>query len=435
MPKPLRPRLTLKARVILIALHILAATALVDNPLIADDNPSNPSVKQLPSSLAKLLQNGSLRVELSDGTPVVSFRDDTQLIPASVLKVATAYCALEELGSDYRFETLFLSDFNGTLFIKGSGDPGLVSETLLEIASSIAQKVRYIERIVIDTSLFSSQIEIDGSERSLNPYDAKNAAFVTNYSTALISRSRGDGSVSSAEPQTPLTPLSQSAGLKIPRGTTERINLSRDMRSGSLYGGELIAAFLRSKGVNGAMRVDLAGVDSERAKVLLRHRSQQTLEETIRGMLEFSNNFTANQIFLTLGHQIFGAPATVSKGQRALSACLSARVGWRDFQIEEGSGLSRKNRVTGQQMTALLKSFERYSFLLPTKRGFLAKTGTLRGVNSLAGYFDIGGSKGENARFSIIINSDVPPMHKFKVADELRRYLTSSGDRQQRSLK
>jgi D-alanyl-D-alanine carboxypeptidase/D-alanyl-D-alanine-endopeptidase (penicillin-binding protein 4) len=359
---------------------------------------------------------------LSDGTAIASFRDDDPLIPASILKVATAYCALEELGRDYRFETLFLSDFSGTLFIKGSGDPGLVSETLQEIAIAIAEKVHYIDRIVVDTSLFSSQIAIDGSDRSLNPYDAKNAAFVANYSTALVTRSKRDGAVSSAEPHTPLTPLSQSAGLRLARGSTERINLSQNMQSGTRYGGELLAAFLRSKGVAGAMRVDLGGVDSG-AKVLLRHRSQNTLEDTIRGMLEFSNNFTANQIFLTLGHERFGAPATVPKGKRALSDCLSTRVGWRDFQIEEGSGLSRKNRVTGQQMTALLKRFERYSFLLPNKQGYLAKTGTLRGVNSLAGYLDLAGSNGQNARFSIIINSEVPHLHKFKVADELRRYL------------
>jgi D-alanyl-D-alanine carboxypeptidase len=74
-------------------------------------------------------------------------------------------------------------------------------------------------------------------------------------------------------------------------------------------------------------------------------------------------------------------------------------------------------------MTSLLKRFERYSFLLPNKQGYLAKTGTLRGVNSLAGYLDLAGSNGQNARFSIIINSEVPHLHKFKVADELRRYL------------
>jgi D-alanyl-D-alanine carboxypeptidase/D-alanyl-D-alanine-endopeptidase (penicillin-binding protein 4) len=139
-------------------------------------------------------------------------------------------------------------------------------------------------------------------------------------------------------------------------------------------------------------------------------------------MLKYSTNFTANQIFLVLGASKFGAPATVSKGQEAMRNCLSKRVGWNDFHVEEGSGLSRRTRVTAAQMTQLLRRFDRYSFLLPDKEGLLAKTGTLRGVNTLAGYFDLGGSTGQ-ARFCILINSDVPPTYKFRVANEIRNYL------------
>jgi D-alanyl-D-alanine carboxypeptidase len=59
---------------------------------------------------------------------------------------------------------------------------------------------------------------------------------------------------------------------------------------------------------------------------------------------------------------------------------------------------------------------------MPEKNGFIAKTGTLRGVSSLAGYLDLGGSLGQ-ARFSILINSDVPYNYKFHVARELQKSL------------
>jgi D-alanyl-D-alanine carboxypeptidase/D-alanyl-D-alanine-endopeptidase (penicillin-binding protein 4) len=142
----------------------------------------------------------------------------------------------------------------------------------------------------------------------------------------------------------------------------------------------------------------------------------------VKGMLEYSTNFTANQIFLSMGALKLGGTATVDKGQRVMRECLISRVGWRDFHIEEGSGLSRRNKVTASQMTQLLERFNSYRELLPEREGFLAKTGSLRGVNSLAGYFLLE-PRQETVRFSIIINREVPHMYKYKVANTIRDYL------------
>lgn len=373
-----------------------------------------------------LVKNGSVHVELEDNTNLLNYRGQQPLIPASTIKVATTYCALEELGPTYRFETLFLKTPDHTVYIKGQGDPSLVSETLSDVAAKIALQMPRIERIIIDTSFFSDNLEIDGSSASSNPYDAKNAAFVGNYSSATLTHSRR-GDILSAEPQTPLTPISKQAGYRLSRGKTERVNLSTDWKTGARYGGELLAAFLKKHGALGSMSISLGSVPSS-ATVFLRHKSPLTLEEISRGMLKYSTNFTANQIFLTLGAIKYGAPATVSKGQQAMRECLSSRVGWEEFHIEEGSGLSRKTRVTALQMTKLLRKFDRYSALLPDREGFLAKTGTLRGVNTLAGYFDLGRTPGR-ARFCILINSDVAPGYKFKVANEIRNYLNRQGNR------
>jgi D-alanyl-D-alanine carboxypeptidase len=74
-------------------------------------------------------------------------------------------------------------------------------------------------------------------------------------------------------------------------------------------------------------------------------------------------------------------------------------------------------------MTKLLNAFEPYRKLLKIEQGFTAKTGTLTGVNSLAGYFTLP-NRGD-VRFVILINSDVPPMYKFTVASAIRGYLES----------
>lgn len=375
--------------------------------------------------LKSLLKNGGTRVEREDGTPLIRYRDTEHFVPASILKVATTFCALEALGSDFRFTTTFYRGPGDTLYIKGSGDPSLVSEELNAIAQKLALLMPRVTRIVIDPSLFSPDIDIDGSSASLNPYDSKVAAFVGNFSSAALTR-RKDGSVVSAEPQTPITPLSRQAGLKLARGASERINLGHTWQVGTQYGGELLAEFLKRAGASGALEVSTGSIPAGTSKIL-DHKSSKDLAEISRGLLKYSTNFTANQIFLTLGVAKYGAPATVEKGQLAMTECLRQKVGWRDFHIEEGSGLSRRNKVTPIQMTKLLESFEPYKELLNVEDNFTAKTGSLRGVNTLAGYFEL--SPSEQVRFAVLVNSDVEHSHKYKVARALRDHLLKIGQR------
>lgn len=369
--------------------------------------------------LKRLLKNGGVRVEREDGAPLLRYRDTEYFIPASTLKVATTFCALETLGRNYRFTTNFYRGDKNTLYIRGSGDPSLVSEELNVIAQRIAPLLPRIDRITIDPSLFDPDIDIDGSSASLNPYDSKVAAFVGNFSSAALAR-RKDGTIISAEPQTPLTPLSRQAGMKLKRGSSERINLGHSWQVGTQYGGELLGEFLRRAGVAGTLEIAVGSIPTY-AKKIYEHRSSKNLEEISQGLLKYSTNFTANQVFLTLGISRFGAPATVEKGQQAVTECLEKKVGWKDFHIEEGSGLSRRNRVTPSQMTSLLKRFEPYQDLLNVEEDFTAKTGSLRGVNTLAGYFDL--SSQERVRFAILVNADVEHSYKYKVARVLRDHL------------
>lgn len=374
--------------------------------------------------LKRLLKNGGARVEREDGSPILRYRDTESFVPASILKVATTFCALENLGRDFRFVTGFYRGDGNTLHIRGSGDPSLTSEELNDIALKLVTMMPRIDQIAIDPSLFSPDIDIDGSSTSLNPYDSKVAAFVGNFSSAALMR-RKDGTIISAEPLTPLTPLSRQAGLKLRRGSSERINLGHSWQVGTQYGGELLAEFLHRAGASGQLRVSIGSIPSS-AKKIYDHQSSKDLSEISQGLLKYSTNFTANQIFLTLGVQKFGAPATVEKGQRAMMECLKQRVGWQDFHVEEGSGLSRRNQVSPAQMTQLLKHFESYQDLLNVEDGFAAKTGSLRGVNTLAGYFELAPS--QNVRFAILVNSDVEHSYKFKVARALREHLRASSN-------
>jgi D-alanyl-D-alanine carboxypeptidase/D-alanyl-D-alanine-endopeptidase (penicillin-binding protein 4) len=397
--------------------NLLSALSLLVSALLACALSSPVLSEEL--NLKLLAKNGSIRVETERGDVLLAHRDEELFVPASILKVATAFCALEELGRDFSFSTEFRTDGLGTLYVIGSGDPTLVSEELAKIGRQLSSRLSSVDRIIVDTSLFADTIKLDGVAHSLNPYDSKNAAFVGNFSTAYVTRKR-DGSVVSAEPQTPLTPLSRKRALTLRRGATERVNLGTDWRTGALYGGELLAEFLKQSGVTGRMQVAL-GQAPKTTRLLLTYQSSQALEEIVQGMLKFSTNFTANQLFLTLGVKKFGAPATERKAQEALRTCLEQRAGWSNFAIAEGSGLSRLNKVSARHMTQLLRHFSRYSSLLDEQQGFQAKTGSLNGVNSLAGYFDTP-SKGR-VRFAIIVNSAVPHLYKFTVANAIRSSL------------
>jgi serine-type D-Ala-D-Ala carboxypeptidase/endopeptidase (penicillin-binding protein 4) len=372
------------------------------------------------SSFIAQLKNGGAYVEDASG-PLFSHRADEKFIPASVTKVVTAYCALEELTPDFRVETDFLSDGSGTLYVRGSGDPNLISEELAPLGKRIAEVMPEIERIVIDSSRFGNDLRVDGASSTLNPYDAPNGALLVNFNTIAVEKLRS-GAVAMGEPQTPLTPLAHSLARKLAPGS-HRINIGSDVRLGARYAGELFAAFIIRAGGKIRTNVSLGSTPAD-ARLILRHRSSQALDEVIAGLLKFSTNFTANQVFLILGAQKFGSPATIEKGTRAVRECLEKRLGWKDFSFLEGAGLSRNNAVTPRQLVGLLRAFEKYQHLLPKNSAFRAKTGTLTGVNTYAGYFT--GAAGEQVRFAFLVNSAVPHSYKFQLAKSLYQGVTGT---------
>ena len=70
--------------------------------------------------------------------------------------------------------------------------------------------------------------------------------------------------------------------------------------------------------------------------------------------------------------------------------------------MEEGSGLSRKTKVTAVQMTAVLGVFKPYRHLLTRRGKAWLKTGALRDVKSMVGYLEP--AQGEPLTFVILLN-------------------------------
>jgi len=323
------------------------------------------------------------------------------LIPASVQKYATALAALHFFGSQFRFSTDFYMDQNNELGIKGNGDPFLVSEEWHKIAqklSKLSTVPKISESLFFDTSLFEENIKIPGIKYSLNPYDARNGALVVNFNTVYLKVEK-NGAISSAEEQTPLTPLAKHLGKKLTSGT-HRVSIPPD--SGLAYAGELLQTIFLSHGLSFKNRkVSLRKVSSI-GQLVYRHYNNLNLEDVIAGMMLYSNNFTANQLLLHTGMELFGSPASLKKGRLAVRGYLTKELGISSdqFRISEGSGISRKNRLTPDTVLLLLKAFLPYQHLLPREKNIPYKTGTLSGVYSMAGYL----STSDPLYFVILLN-------------------------------
>ncbi len=355
-------------------------------------------------NIRQYVDNGGYAVRDSSG--LVKFRAQDLFIPASTLKVLTCLVALEKLGKEYRFETHFFLDEQNNLYIKGYGDPFLTSEAILEIGKVLRERgIRQLESLFLDDSSFALDKELAGDETSANPYDAPNGALAVNFNAVPI-QVAGDATISSGEPQTPLIPLMTEAGTHLPKGV-HRINIDSFTQPGQLplplrYTGELFTAQFKKLGIS-AQKGYSRKIVPDHLKPLYIYHSIKSLDEIIRACLENSNNYIANQLFLACGIKDYGLPATWEKSRQsfAIFARDSLQLSSLQISVVEGSGLSRKNRISPAAFLAVLDQFKPYSYLLNRQNDILVKSGTMKDVYCYAGYFPQGN---ELFPFAILLN-------------------------------
>lgn len=387
---------------------MLICLSALESDAVAGVNP----IKQLAE-----LERSALYFATKQGEPIVELRPDTLLVPASTLKLLTAFAALETWGSGYRFHTDFLMGEDGQLVIKGYGDPMLVSEEWDLIVQQLYRKgVSAIRGIRTEHAFFSPTLNINGRSSTDNPYDAAPGALGCNFNTIFV-RKDASGVLRSAETQTPLTATSRRLARDLPPGR-HRINLGQ-ADNGATYCRELFAAKLQQAGISVAQSEaqSEAPAPVESLRLVYRHYNTRTLAEVVAAMLRYSNNFIANQLYLLLGAHRFQAPATVEKSQKAMAAFVGEHFDWDDYRLLEGSGLSRANRLSARQLVDVLEQLKPFAHLLPEKDSrIVAKTGTLQGVSSYAGF--VRTSDGLSP-FALIINESVDPGFRYQLADAL----------------
>ena len=334
-------------------------------------------------------------IDVNTGQRVLGWQEGKAVNPASLMKLLTTQAALERLGPAWAWTTpVWLTGqrsaggvLEGSVYIKGSGDPKLVVERVWLLLRRLQQHgVREIRGdIVLDNSAFAvpeaSAAEFDGEP--LRPYNVRPAALLFNqravvYSfvpdpAAGVARIVAEPALlgTQADRSVPLTSGACDdwrAALKasFDPGRT-RFNGSFASACGELawpvaepqpatYESRLIETLWREMGgvLQGSVR---EGVAPSELKPSFEHRSPP-LAEVVRDINKFSNNVMAQQLFLTLALQEQPRlPATPQGARDTLARWLAERSGaWTGDEviIDNGSGLSRHSRISAQRLARLL---------------------------------------------------------------------------------
>ena len=415
-------------------------------------------LRSLPSEVAAALDRAkvpreALSVVVQDvvgNAPArLAWQAQTPVNPASLMKLFTTSAALDLLGPAYTWDTpVWLQGswrsgsagvFDGNLVIKGTGDPKLVMERLWLLLRRVQQLgVREIHGdIVLDRSTFEvpAQNPADFDGEALRPYNVSADALLLNYKSVSLTftpdAARGIALVSSEPPLAGV-----SVDTRVPLATGALATVCNDWRGAlqadfadpkqlrlkgsyspacgeklwpvayadpAAYNERLLAGLWSEMGgqLSGRVRDGLAPVAPPTFSL-----SSPTLLEVIRDINKFSNNVMAQQLFLTLAltQRGLGTPANA---REVLHQWLTTRYGeaGRAALIDNGSGLSRDNRVSTQLLARLLQDMTagaQMSELMsslpvsgvdgtmkrsksPPGRAHL-KTGSLRDVTAVAGY-------------------------------------------------
>lgn len=384
-----------------------------------------PAPLPWPQNLLAVLGDGAVLVvdhhAPGGGQELYAHNAEKLYVPASILKIVTAGAALEFLGPDYRFKTDFLLTKDSDLWVVGYGDPYLVSEEIALVVKALQERgLKKVRNIYIDSSYFERDLILDGNSQTRSPYDAYNGAFCVNFNTVSFKKNK-KGVVSKVSDHIPLTPLTRELADKTKGPGSFCLNISESPLKAEEHAGQVLKAQLEEAGIPVKGAIYPGHTAPQKRKVFYRHESSKNLEAMVRELLKYSNNFMTNQIFLAMGAERFGAPATLEKSQKVMDEYFKIHA-LPPIAMGDGSGLSRQTQVTARQMAEVLKVLEPERFLFTSRddNQIYFKTGTMIDIKTLAGYMERPGDPTRPLSFVILLNGNGYAGARDKILDILK---------------
>ncbi len=383
---------------------------------------------------------------VDSGQPLVAHNARQSMNPASVMKLVTTYAGLDLLGPAYTWKTGVYVEgepvdgkLEGNLYLKGSGDPKFAIEHLWGLLRQL--RVRGVQQISGDLVLDRSSVNVQAidpgafDDKPMRPYNVGPDALLMNFRALRFTLQPAAGGLRVLA-ETP------SEGLKIdhrlqltaegcannwkdaiqarllPDPTGQRLELTgtypaqcgeRSLSLSPLPADAQVSGLFRAlwKELGGSLGGQVrAGVMPANVRLLAEHESPP-LSDAVRDINKYSNNVMARQLYLTLGND--SAPASADRARKRLGEWLHSRgLSLPGLEVENGSGLSRKERISAEGLNRLLLD----AWNSPVMPEFVSsmpivgmdgtmkkrlresdasgrahiKTGTLDGVKTAAGY-------------------------------------------------
>ncbi len=358
--------------------------------------PASPLPAEVSAALARAklpVESVTVLVTDADGKtpPRLSHRAQVPVNPASMMKLVTTYAALDQLGPAFSWQTPVYIDgtvqngtLNGNLYIRGQGDPKLVVERVWLLLRRVqGLGIRNIAGdIVLDRSAFDVAEQDPGAfdGEPLRPYNASPDALLLNYKSVVMTFVPDrNANVAQVQYEPPL------AGVQLPASVPLTLEACGDWR-GALradfadpsrirflggypatcgervwpvayseprsYAARAVEGMWREIGgtLRGAVREGPVPAGLRPAFEV----GSPLLGEVIRDINKYSNNVMAQQLFLTLSLQARGR-GTLENSRDVIRQWWTERFGAADAPVmDNGSGLSRSERISAQGLTRLL---------------------------------------------------------------------------------
>ncbi|MFF8571541.1 D-alanyl-D-alanine carboxypeptidase/D-alanyl-D-alanine endopeptidase [Streptomyces sp. CA-100214] len=317
-----------RALVLAMAVPVASATLAGTSAFAADDSAAAPqgiSVDGLDADDAQLVKNLNERVaderlgtnvsgvvlDADSDTALWDHNGSTTLMPASNAKLATATTALTLLGANHEFTTKVVYG-DGTLTLVGGGDRTLTSDDVAEMARTAVDGLKAAGltgvKVRVDDSLFAEPSLAKGWNEGYYPTE------VAPVRSLVVDGAAVDDTAIDA--------------------------------------GKVFAEKLAALGVT--VDGEVGRAKAQQSDVPVAQHKSAPLSDIVKKMLKTSDNNIAETL-LRMSAVELGKPATFESGAELVRQVLSSYgVSLDNFEMYDGSGLSRADRIPAATLAQLL---------------------------------------------------------------------------------